>query len=73
MAAVYASNRPDTVEQLFLVSPGGTSSYEKYDPYSMRDLDDLTKETVSASKVDQWNRDRLEKKQPYEEFSKYIP
>ena len=73
IAALYAGQRPERVTSLFLASPGGTSSPAVYDPYSMRDMDDLTLPTISASKVDGHNRNRLEKKHPYGEYAKYLP
>ena len=48
LASLYASTWPDRVGQLFLISPGGTEPYkeETYDPYTMRDSDDVTQRFV---------------------------
>jgi cardiolipin-specific phospholipase len=40
IASVYASHRPERVEQLFLISPAGLEAYNEktYDPFSLRDI-----------------------------------
>ena len=43
LASIYASARPERIETLFLISPGGTEAYdeETYDSSTFRDPDNL--------------------------------
>jgi len=53
-SAVYASKYLDRVESLFLISPAGMDPYtpETYNPYMMRDPNDVTKDRMSKADVD---------------------
>ena len=44
IASIYASLVPHRVESLLLLSPGGTEHYneETYDPYTLRDTEDVS-------------------------------
>ena len=52
--ALFASKYPDRVEGLFLISPAGMVPYtpETYNPYMMRDPNDITKDRMAKADVD---------------------
>ena len=54
MCSLYASMFPDRVDGLFLISPAGVQPYvaNSYDPYSLRDPNDLSKERISKEDTD---------------------
>lgn len=54
LAALYASKCPERVESLFMMSPAGTIPYnpKTYDPYNMKDPNDVTKERMAKKEVD---------------------
>ena len=56
LATLFASKWPERVDQLFLISPGGTEPYdeESYEPYKFRDMDDVTQRFVSKAKVEEF-------------------
>ena len=53
LVSQYASQRPERIEALFLMSPAGTDPYDEktWDPYSVKDPDDLRK-VLKKEKVD---------------------
>ena len=53
LAAQYASHSPDRIEGLFLMSPAGTEPFKEatWDPYAMKDPDDLRKECMDRPRV----------------------
>ena len=53
VAAIYASHRRERIEQLFLISPAGLQPYDEatYNPYAMRDPDDVTLDHYGNLKI----------------------
>ena len=74
LASLYASTCPKRVEQLFLISPGGTEPYDEktYDPYKLREQDDLTR-YIPKKKIDSYIQYREQKKSIVEEKTKHLP
>ena len=72
IASIYASHCPERVESLFLISPAGTMPYdeETYNPYSMRDPDDVSLVTITKKKADQIIERQARNGHPFEEMDK---
>ena len=53
-ASLYASQFPERVESLFLLSPAGTAPYnpDTYDISKMRDMDDITQPYITKEKAE---------------------
>ena len=75
LASLYASSRPERVESLFLISPGGTEPYdeETYDPSKFRDPEDLTQRFVPKHKVDETIMYRQAKRNMLQEKTAGLP
>ena len=65
VSAQYASQRPDRIEGLFLMSPAGTDPYDEatWDPYSLKNPDDL-RYIMPKAKVDKIIKSLEEKEHP---------
>lgn len=66
-ASLYASQFPERVESLFLLSPAGTASYspDTYDISKMRDMDDITQPFITKEKAEFRIQERLNHENPY--------
>ena len=73
LSSLYASVRPERIEQLFLISPG-IESYRKetYDPYTLRDPADATK-LQKKKDLDEIMKYREAKRNIVEEKTAWIP
>ena len=64
MGSLYASRHPERISKLFMISPAGTQPYDpsSYDPYKLRDANDLTKDYMNRKNVDKMLQMDLKRK-----------
>ena len=73
LCAQYGTQCPERVEGLFMMTPAGTCPFDEatWDPYSMKDPNDLGKDRMEAKKVDKIIKNIKNKVHPLIELQIY--